>query len=85
MNHDLVMINWQDACSFDSWVTLDQAKTQTLANVVSVGWVLEETDSHIVIIPNVCPENDTGFGTFAIPKPWIKKMTLLRKKRLPKS
>ena len=81
----LFYIEWCDAMvSHDTWKTLDEAIEWADNDewvISQVGWILNETDEHIVLAcrkSNGGNDNEDMFGgCFKIPKTWIRKRVQL--------
>lgn len=79
---DLVIIHWLDACGGErrGWRPLKEIQDVHPAECRSVGFLIRETDTEVVICPNLATAGDDidGDAEFAIPKSWVKKIRRLR-------
>jgi len=74
----LVKITWNDAHDHATgWIELHEAKKHKLAAVVSVGWILAETDKQITLIADFVPQDNGTSRITAIPKDWCQTITTL--------
>lgn len=74
----IVEILWEDAVSVGGldWATPEEATENTPAKSVSLGYLWNETETHITIIALI---NDTHVAHgITIPKPWIKKIKQIK-------
>lgn len=84
---DLIYIEWEDAVANSSWHTESEMgewfEKQNMI-VKEVGWVWKKTDKHLAIYSRVTEwsPDDNQYGQLQkIPITWIKKVTLLTKRR----
>lgn len=76
--YKIELIEWIDHASLEggNWRDWDDLESLKLAHIYSVGWVVRETDSEVVVI---CHKDDDVFwGEIIIHKPSIvRRLTLL--------
>jgi hypothetical protein len=75
MKAKLVLLHWEDAITpTDGWTDITELKSE-LANCVSVGFVVEETDKLISIVSHISGDEDgTDIdGSLVVDKAWIKE------------
>jgi len=77
-NYPLLEVWWDDAAGLrHGWESsVDKLEPQT---VLSVGFLIKETDDHIVIAQDTDAEGSHN-GRAQIPKGMVKRMKVLRKK-----
>ncbi|MGI9358960.1 MAG: hypothetical protein ACR2ON_06120 [Paracoccaceae bacterium] len=74
----LVCIEWEDAQDHETgWSSLKKAQKHETAPVVSVGWILEETDKKYVLAGDFILEDLETSRITSIPKDWCQKVTKL--------
>jgi len=76
--YDLIEVIWDDAAGLrHGWESsIEKLEPQT---VLSVGFLLKETDDHIVIAQDVDAEGQHN-GRSQIPKGMVKKIKVLKKR-----
>lgn len=87
--HPLVYIIWDDACSNSGWHNekeLEEWSKETNGICHEVGWLVEETKEHYIVVSRVMPKNETDqsnlYGLIQrIPKTWAKIYTLIPKNK----
>jgi hypothetical protein len=70
----IIEIIWHDAVSLagDDWATPEEADQHKPAPTISIGYLWNQTDTHITIIALI---NETHLAHgLTIPKPWIQKI-----------
>ncbi len=75
MRAKLTLIHWQDAITpTDGWTDITEFKSE-LADCVSVGFVVEETDKLISIVSHISGDDEgTDIdGSLVLDKTWIKE------------
>lgn len=79
---ELVEIVWDDASSLEHGWTDPEEEKPVEQLVTTVGFLVTETDKHLVI----CHTTDGSHvnGRFQIPRAMVKKIKSLRPKRKPK-
>lgn len=71
------VIEWLDHCSGgDAWHNIGEATELTPSLAISVGFVIAETDSHLVVVPHA--SDDDVFGDLAILKSTIVRREILK-------
>ena len=70
-----VEIHWQDIVSDSSWVESEKVANATPVDVVSVGYIVKETDEHIVIAHSMIEKADQKSSDYTV-IPWgcVRKM-----------
>lgn len=76
----LVVLEWHDAVTESGWISAEDYKPKTV-KVISVGWLLSETDHHVSIIGSFNSEKDFSDIT-TVPKQWLIKCKILRGNKL---
>ena len=77
-DYELVKITWNDAQDHETgWTDLSKAIKHKLAAVVSIGWILSQTDKQIILVGDFIPEDGTTSRITIIPKDWCQKITTL--------
>lgn len=77
---EIHLIAWQDACSVDEWQTVPESIVEgALHSIVSVGFVVHETDDLVMLCAAWDAENDQVAQTMTIPKGWIQTREVIRK------
>lgn len=74
----VVLVEWQDAESFDPWIAIDEAP-QELTVIKSVGFLIRETKDILTLALNHDVEGEEISCVMNIPRAWIKKKTILLK------
>jgi len=70
-----VLVRWTDITSFEgSWLPKDEAKALKPATMETLGWIIHETDSHLVIASTVDVNEDLVGSVNSIPKAVISEM-----------
>ena len=77
MDRQVVMLEWQDACSVDEWSDEVEARVARLASIVSVGFLVAEHEDRIVLALNWDSDNKSYSQFIAVPKPWVLKQVSL--------
>ena len=64
---ELVLITWIDAATEGhGWRSLERIKAQVPPTVLTVGWIVKETENHITVISSYM-DNDNVDGDIVIP------------------
>ena len=72
----ILMVEWQDSYSGSSW---DMGyKSADTAKCISVGLLVSETASAVVLLPNICSTSTHGLHEIAIPKGAITRIRQLK-------
>jgi hypothetical protein len=67
--YKLVLIRWVDSYTFSTrWEFIEDIGELELMECVSVGFVVKENDTGIMIIPHISGKNEGGMGGLTIPK-----------------
>ena len=69
----IVMIEWKDACSGNSWES--RGAKETTDGIISVGILVREDSKEVELIPNISSSHK--LHQIAIPKGCIKRMRKL--------
>ena len=77
-SYDLVEVIWDDAAGLKDGWTAKHEKVEPYI-VLSVGFLLRETDDHILIAQDIDADGSHN-GRTQIPRGMVKKLRLLRKK-----
>lgn len=79
----IVLVEWLDAHGGNrtGWKDLKEIASAMPAKGKSVGWMVKETEHHIVICPHFVGEDTElqGDGEMSIPKSWVKAIKVLRR------
>jgi hypothetical protein len=74
----IVLIEWVDSYSvYEQWDFLNDLKEPEIIKCKSVGFIVNETDESILIMPHISGDNEAGKGGICIPKLAIIKRTEL--------
>ena len=74
----IVLIEWVDSYSvYEQWDFLKDLKEPEIIKCKSVGFIVNETDESILIMPHISGDNEAGKGGICIPKIAIIKRTEL--------
>ena len=76
----LVLVTWRDITSTHTdW--FDSTEGLTTAIVKTPGWILEETDKHIIMVSTIGWHDKEGLLSFdtVIPKGCVDQVTVLKK------
>lgn len=80
----LVLIEWTDACGGmrQGWKPTADMIGRKPHPCRSVGWIIEDADTHIVLVPHLSNDGD-GDGELTIPKGWTQRIVdlVVRPKR----
>ena len=70
----ITMIEWVDSVSFHGgiWRDIDRVRALELDLILSVGFILEETPSHVTLVAHLSEEEVSG--EMCIPRVAIKKI-----------
>lgn len=82
MIHDLVLVEWEDSAQpTSSWMYLNNVPALEIIQCVSVGWIIDATDSVLMLSPNIgdyeSGEGAQGTGFIRIPKRSITRQVKL--------
>lgn len=75
--YPLLRIEWTDAESDDGWEDARAVRESSTRQVVSVGHLILETPTSLIIARSYGPNDDSTEGRLTIPKAWIQKRTRL--------
>lgn len=68
------LITWLDIVSFEgTWIELDEAKEYKPTNMQTIGWIIKDEPSYIVVVSSKDDEDLVG-SVSAIPKCVIQSM-----------
>lgn len=74
----LVCIEWEDAQDHETgWHALKKAQKHLTAPIISVGWIVEETDKKYVLTGDFVLEDLETSRICSIPKDWCQKVIKL--------
>ena len=74
----IVLIEWVDSYSvYEQWDFLKGLKEPEIIKCKSVGFIVNETEESILIMPHISGDNEAGKGGICIPKIAIIKRTEL--------
>ena len=74
----LVCIEWEDAQDHETgWSSLRKAQKHETAPVISVGWIVQETEKKYVLAGDFILEDLETSRITSIPKDWCQKVTKL--------
>jgi hypothetical protein len=78
MKNKIVLIEWLDSYSvYEQWDFLKDLKEPEIIKCKSVGFIVNETNESILIMPHISGDNEAGKGGICIPKLSIIKRTQL--------
>jgi len=70
-----VAIVWTDINSFDgAWLELEESKKLQPVQMETIGWIVNETKDHVVIVSTLEAKGSLAGSTNAIPRGIIKKI-----------
>lgn len=69
-----VHVTWIDATSDDEWTDKDEWTNIHPHTIETLGWLVEETDTHIIICTSYDEERNAIAGRWAIPRTWLMEM-----------
>ena len=72
----MVCVAWQDSCAEANWLS-DADATMHVAEIHSVGWLLEDTDDQVTLAQSIDWEGKTG-ERLTMPKCVVTSITVLR-------
>lgn len=73
----LVRITWDDAETSEGWEPTKTIRDSGTRTVVSVGWLIAETPTYIIIAADKGQNDDDTNRRLTIPRAWIIKTTRL--------
>jgi hypothetical protein len=73
----VLLIEWGDAVSVDEWTPRTEIALPP-SKVLSVGFLIEETETHYTLALNVDTVSDSASCIMTIPKGMIKKVKRLK-------
>ncbi len=76
MKQHLVVVEWQDAASYDPWQHLFDAEDHCPSKCKTVGWLLSKTKTHVTVAAS---QSDTGNWSqlMAVPRGCITSLRRL--------
>lgn len=76
MSH-MVLVRWMDIVSFDgAWASGDDAAELKPSLMLTLGWLVSESESHITLAGSRCDDDDDTLGDLnAIPRGCIVSTT----------
>lgn len=75
---ELTIVKWVDAVSEDSWEEIDEAKKLDLHEIFTVGFLLDQDDSKIIIASSWDKDREAVAQHIAIPLAWIIEMDTIK-------
>lgn len=79
----LVVVHWNDAMGQAGWCTPEDLEDATPIPIITAGWLIHETKTHLTIAQSLAGDGDL-LGYTIVPKPWVKKLCKLPKAVQPK-
>lgn len=82
----LVLVEWLDSASGNSWQRLDEIAATGLVPMKcrSVGWVVAKDKDHIVLVAHISGDGEAtrelGTGDLAIPRKCVTRILALRER-----
>lgn len=71
----LLMIRWTDAHSAGEWRRLDDAVwTEAPGDIWTVGWLIDEAETHITVASSVAEDGGQACGDMTIPRGAIQEV-----------
>jgi len=77
----MVCVVWLDSCTEAGWMH-DAEATMRVAEIKSVGWLLEDTETQVTLAQSVDWEGKTS-ERLTMPKSVVVSITVLRDARFP--
>lgn len=74
----IVEIEWVDSCSVGGWHRPEHFTEASIANCRTVGYILERTSRHIVVVQNYGDDTRNVGEGMAIPAKAIKRVRRLK-------
>lgn len=74
MNLKPVVVVWFDAVSYDEWEEIEDAKDLELHTIKTLGFLVHEDETRIIIATSWDVEREAVAGKWAIPKTWLVSM-----------
>ena len=71
---EIILVEWTDCISYDSWDDFSEHEDLELPTILSVGFLIKETDDKVILSSLVDDENEQMGMSQAIPKAVIKSM-----------
>lgn len=71
-------VYWIDPHSVDEWIDKDSEDLKSMKTVKSVGYLISETSSYIVLSLNWCPDTDMVSCSMHIPRRCIQSMDYIK-------
>lgn len=76
-DYKMVLVSWQDAMDMETgWHDLKKIQASKTEPVKSMGWLVKETDKHIVLASDFCSDGTSG-RAITIPRDWCGKITMV--------
>lgn len=73
----LMFIEWEDIVDYSGWQSFKRLEDCTTASMITVGFVVEETEKYIKVTANPCLKDLDFIGIIVLPKGVITKATVL--------
>lgn len=73
MKYKKVIVKWIDACNYQGWMDLSEAK---LVYAETIGYLIKKTKKKLVICSGIGVEQ--FYGISVIPNKWIKSIKVLK-------
>lgn len=70
----LYLVEWADAFGDPSWTTVDKARTLEPYQVITVGWLLKEDETKIVLSSDLAADGIGVAGVSVIPRDWVRNI-----------
>lgn len=73
----ILLVEWRDSVSDNSWISLESAKKSDTTKVVTVGILISTNRRRLVLLPTFSSRNNV-LGEIAIPKGCITRVRKLK-------
>lgn len=72
-----VVVTWVDAISDDSWTDIEKAKELQPPVMKTLGYLIHEDDTKVIIAASYDEENEKVASFYAIPRAWLIEIKVL--------
>lgn len=77
-NGDLVLVDWEDACSSGRWMDRERAAKTEALQCQSAGFLVRNDRKIVSVASGRCGDNDTVSDVTTIPRSNVKRIRRLR-------
>jgi hypothetical protein len=84
MSAKLVLVEWEDSFGGSGWANASDAHAMMPADTKSIGWLIQESKTHLLLAPHLGygGSTDGGYtqtcGAIAIPRSCVKRTRTLK-------